>query len=145
MVIKNTDIIELYSYGIFLNLNLNLINYVMVNSNMNFFKGIIYILLFNLFTKFTFKYSFLNILFHNYWKNNLKTIAMPQLIYSSGLVLMNDVLLENKYINNTYCKVFSIIGLNYFLKSNYLNEINESIIFRYNYALLYFFLDYMFN
>ena len=70
---------------------------------------------------------------------------MPQLIYSSGLVLMNDVLLENKYINNTYCKVFSIIGLNYFLKSNYLNEINESIIFRYNYALLYFFLDYMFN
>tara|TARA_B100001175_G_C19427288_1_gene599282 strand:+ start:766 stop:1203 length:438 start_codon:yes stop_codon:yes gene_type:complete len=143
MVIKNTDIIELYSYGIFLNLNLNFMNYVMLNSNINFFKGIIYIFLFNLFTKFVFKYSFLNILFHNYWKNNLKTIAMPQLIYSSGLVLMNDLLIDNKYINNVYSKALSIIGLNYFIKNNYINEVNDSIIFRYNFAFLYFFIDYL--
>lgn len=145
MVIKNTDIIELYSYGIFLNLNFNLINHIVLNSNINILKGIIYVFLINLFTRFVFKYSFLNIIFHNYWKNNLKTIAMPQIIYSSGIVLINDLLGENSYTNNIYIKLLSMIGLNYFIKSNYINEINESVIFRYNYSILYFLLDYLFN
>lgn len=145
MVIKNTDIIELYSYGIFLNLNFNLINHIVLNSNINILKGIIYVFLINLFTRFVFKYSFLNIIFHNYWKNNLKTIAMPQIIYSGGIVLINDLLGENSYTNNIYIKLLSMIGLNYFIKSNYINEINESVIFRYNYSILYFLLDYLFN
>lgn len=145
MVIKNTDIIELYSYGIFLNLNFNLINHIVLNSNINILKGIIYVFLINLLTRFIFKYSFLNIIFHNYWKNNLKTIAMPQIIYSSGIVLINDLLGENSYTNNIYIKLLSMIGLNYFIKSNYINEINESVIFRYNYSILYFLLDYLFN
>ncbi len=34
---KNTDVIELYSFGIFLNINLNFLNYILVNSNINFF------------------------------------------------------------------------------------------------------------
>ena len=114
-----------------------------MRSNTNFFKGIIYIFLFNFVSKFIFKYSFLNILFHKYWKNNLKSIAMPQLIYSGGLVLINDFICENQYINHYYAKILSIVGLNYFIKSSYSSEINESIIFRYNFAFLYFFMSYI--
>ena len=55
---------------------------------------------------------------------------MPQIIYSSGIVLINDLLGENSYTNNIYIKLLSMIGLNYFIKSNYINEINESVIFR---------------
>ena len=139
MTKKSTDIVELYSYGIFLNLNLNLINYTILNSNINFFKGIIYIILINLFTKFAIKYSILDIIFHKYWKYNLKTIVMPNIIYSGSLIIMNDLMLEYEYLNNIYMKILITIGINYFIKNSYVNELEDSLIFRYNYSIIYFF------
>lgn len=140
MTKKSTDIIELYSYCIFLNLNSNLINYTILNPNINFFKGMIYIILINLITKFSIKYSALDIIFHKYWKNNLKSIVMPQIIYSGGLIIMNDVVKEYEYLNNIYIKILMTIGINYFIRNSYVNELYDSLIFRYNYSIIYFFM-----
>ena len=140
MTKKSTDIIELYSYCIFLNLNSNLINYTILNPNINFFKGMIYIILINLITKFSIKYSALDIIFHKYWKNNLKSIVMPQILYSGGLIIMNDVVKEYEYLNNIYIKILMTIGINYFIRNSYVNELYDSLIFRYNYSIIYFFM-----
>ena len=140
MTKKSTDIIELYSYCIFLNLNSNLINYTILNPNINFFKGMIYIILINLITKFSIKYSALDIIFHKYWKNNLKSIVMPQILYSCGLIIMNDVVKEYEYLNNIYIKILMTIGINYFIRNSYVNELYDSLIFRYNFSILYFLL-----
>ncbi len=82
-------------------------------------------------------------IFHKYWKNNLKTIAVPQLLYDSGLIITNDLCIDNIYIDSIYLKMLCVIILNYFIRMSYSKEQNKSLIFRFNYTLFYFFITYL--
>ncbi len=140
---KNTDIIELYSYGIFLNCHLNLLHFLFINKNITLYRSIIYLFCFNFLTKFTIKYTIIDIVFHKYWKYNLKTIAIPQLLNTCGMILINDFGSMNDYLNNYLIKFFLFIILNYFISINYNNELSYSITFRYNIALFYYFIYFL--
>jgi len=134
---NNTDIIELYSFCAFLNIHFNFYNYLL-SINLNFFKCILFVFLGNVFFSFTFKFNFIDLLFHKYWKNNFKTIAFPQLINSCGTILLQDVSLSTKYFNNFLMKCGCLFILNYSINKYCMLELRRSKILRLNYYIFYF-------
>lgn len=137
MTSQNTDIIELYSFGIFLNIHVNFYNFIL-NHQQSFFKSIIYIFLGNLLFSFLFKFNLIDILFHKYWKYQLRSIALPQLINSFGTVVIKDITLSNYNFNNFSLKMMLLGGLHIFLLKYCHQEIRRSKILRYNYYLFYY-------
>lgn len=137
MTSQNTDIIELYSFGIFLNVHVNFYNFIL-NNQQSFFKSIIYIFLGNLLFSFLFKFNIIDVLFHKYWKYQLRTIALPQLINSCGTVVIKDIILSNHRFNNFSLKMMLLGGLHIFLLKYCHQEIRRSKILRYNYYLFYY-------
>lgn len=137
MTSQNTDIIELYSFGIFLNIHVNFYNFIL-NHQQSFFKSIIYIFFGNLLFSFLFKFNVIDILFHKYWKHQLRSIALPQLINSFGTVVIKDITLSNHNFNNFSLKMMLLGGLHIFLLKYCHQETRRSKILRYNYYLFYY-------
>jgi len=137
MTSQNTDIIELYSFGIFLNIHVNFYNFIL-NHQQSFFKSIIYIFFGNLLFSFLFKFNAIDILFHKYWKHQLRSIALPQLINSFGTVVIKDITLSHQNFNNLSLKMMLLGGLHIFLLKYCHQETRRSKILRYNYYLFYY-------
>ena len=137
MTSQNTDIIELYSFGIFLNIHVNFYNFIL-NHQQSFFKSIIYIFFGNLLFSFLFKFNAIDILFHKYWKHQLRSIALPQLLNSFGTVVIKDITLSHQNFNNLSLKMMLLGGLHIFLLKYCHQETRRSKILRYNYYLFYY-------
>lgn len=142
---SNTDIIELYSFTTFLNIHFNFYNYLL-NTNLNIFKCILFTIFGNVFFSFLFKFNFIDLLFHKYWKNNLKTIALPQITSSLGTIIIRDITITTEYFNNFVMKCGCVFILNYSINKYFTTEIRRSKIARLNYYLFIFlFYPILFN
>ena len=90
---------------------------------------------------YLFNYNFISLMCHSYWKNNLNTIAMPQLLSCGSNIVIYNLLI------NRYTYVVSIpvnILLFKFIGSLYKNEIMESRNLRFIITLLFFFIRSIF-
>lgn len=133
---KKEDIIEIYSFGIFL--NSHLFTYKSILNNTNLFGSIFYIFMFNLMTKYVFQYSILNLIGSKYWTKNFDNIAMPLLLNSIGNMVILNVYIPELPINRVIIEFISLLLFNTFLSNNYPNENNTSKMFRFNSAIFYF-------
>lgn len=133
---KKEDIIEIYSFGIFL--NSHLFTYKSILNNTNLFGSIFYIFMFNLMTKYVFQYSILNLIGSKYWTKNFDNIAMPLLLNSIGNMVTLNVYIPELPINRVIIEFISLLLFNTFLSNNYPNENNTSKMFRFNSAIFYF-------
>ena len=133
---KKNDIIDIYSFGIFL--NTHLFTYKNILSNNNIFGSIFYITLFNIITKYIFQYSILNIMSNKFWIKNFDNVAMPLLLNCAGNIVILNLYLPELYVDRSIIEFISLLLFNTFLSNNYPNEINTSRMFRYNSAIFYF-------
>ena len=134
---KKDDVIDIYSFGIFL--NAHLFTYKSILSNYSVFGSIFYIFMFNIFTKYIFQYSILNVISNNTWSKNFDSIAMPLLLNSIGNLVILNAPIPNILINRSFIEVGLLLFLNVFLSNNYPNEKNSSRMFRFNSTIFYFF------
>lgn len=130
------DIIDIYSFGIFLNTHLFTYKYILANNNL--FGMIFNFFVFNLLSKFIFQYSILNVLGNKYWMKNFDDIAMPLLLNSIGNIVTLNIYIPNLFINRIFIEFTILLLFNKFLKNNYPNENNASKIFRFNSTIFYF-------
>ena len=133
---KKEDIIDIYSFGIFL--NSHLFTYKSILNNTNLFGSVFYIFMFNLMTKYVFQYSILNLVASKYWTKNFDNIAMPLLLNSIGNIVILNVYIPELPINRVIIEFISLLLFNTFLSNNYPNENNTSKMFRFNSAIFYF-------
>ncbi len=133
---NKNDIIDIYSFGIFLNTHLFTYKYILSNSNI--FGSIFYIFAFNLFCKVTFQYSILNIVGNKLWIKNFDNIAMPLLLNSIGNLVTLNMYLPKLFIDRSIIEVIILFVFNNFLKNNYPNENDASKMFRFNITIFYF-------
>lgn len=133
---KKDDIIDIYSFGIFL--NTHLFFYKNIFSNNNLFGSIFYSFLFNLLTKYSFQYSILNLIGSKYWTKNFNNVAMPLLLNSIGNIVILNIHLPELPINRIFVEFISLILFNTFLNNNYQNENKISRMFRFNSSIFYF-------
>jgi hypothetical protein len=122
----------LYFYGLF---------YLYVFEQ-KFLISILSIIISNIIFYYSFNYNFISLICHTYWKNNLNTIAMPQLISCASNIIISNNTIINKY---TYIikipfniLLFNIIGV------MYKNEIKESRNLRFIITILFFFVRIIF-
>ena len=133
---KKSDIIDIYSFGIFLNTHLFTYKYIFNNNNL--FNFIFYFFAFNLFTKYTFQYSILKLVGNKFWIKNFDDIAMPLLLNSVGNLVTLNMYIPDIIINRTIIELAILIIFNIFLKNNYPNENQASKMFRFNSTMFYF-------
>lgn len=133
---KKSDIIDIYSFGIFLNTHLFTYKYIFNNNNL--FNSIFYFFAFNLFTKYTFQYSILKLVGNKFWIKNFDDIAMPLLLNSVGNLVTLNMYIPDIIINRTIIELAILIIFNIFLKNNYPNENQASKMFRFNSTMFYF-------
>lgn len=105
----NTDKYELYSFLIYLYFYAIFYRYVFEHS---LFKGLIINIIGNIIFHKICNYNIFSLSVHKYWKHNLQTIAMPQLItclvntnipnYDSYLIITPTYILSYYFINNMY-------------------------------------------
>lgn len=133
---NNTDIIDIYSFGIFLNTHLFTYKYILTNNNI--FSSIFYFFGFNLLCKYGFQYSILNIMSNKIWVKNFDSVAMPLLLNSIGNLIILNMYIPRIFINRSLIELGILLLYNNFLKNNYPNEKNASKMFRFNSSIFYF-------
>ena len=133
---NKSDIIDIYSFGIFLNTHLFTYKYILANNNL--FGSIFNIFIFNLFNKFIFQYSILTILGNKFWVSNFDDIAMPLLLNSIGNIVTLNIYIPNLFIHRIFIEFIILLLFNKFLKNNYPNENKASSLFRFNSTIFYF-------
>ena len=133
---KKSDIIDIYSFGIFLNTHLFTYKYIFNNNNL--FNSIFFFFAFNLFTKYTFQYSILKLVGNKFWIKNFDDIAMPLLLNSVGNLVTLNMYIHDIIINRTIIELLILIIFNIFLKNNYQNQNQASKMFRFNSTMFYF-------
>jgi hypothetical protein len=132
-----TDKFELYSFSIYL--YFYAFFYMFIYNN-TFFNGLLINLMGNYLFNYLFNYNILSFIGHNYWKYNLNTIAMPQLITcSTNIIILNHFYYFNNYNDFILILPFNYL-LNYSIKKMYKNEINYSKNLRF--VLIFLFLSY---
>jgi hypothetical protein len=98
----------------------------------------------NILFSYLFKYNFISLLCHKYWKNNLNSIAMPQLLSC----LSNIMIYNNTFINsNKYMYVVLIpsnILFYYLINIIYKKEIIQSKNLRFIIGMLFFIIKFIF-
>ena len=98
----------------------------------------------NIIFYYLFKYNFISLMCHKYWKSNLNNIAMPQLL----TCLSNITIYSNTFINNTKYVYIIITPINillfYFINNMYKNEIIESKNLRFIVTVLFIFIKIFF-
>ena len=122
----------LYFYGFF---------YIYIFEQ-KFLIAILSIIFSNIIFYYIFNYNFISLICHSYWKNNLNTIAMPQLLSCvSNIMISNNTLISK----HTYVITIPInILLFNFIGTLYKNEIIESRNLRFIITILYFFIRFIF-
>lgn len=116
---NNIDIFELYSFTSYLYLYGIFFLFVFEQP---FLKFILINIFCNVFSYYTLNFNFLTFLKHNYWRKNLKEIAMPQLI-SCGTNLTIYSSFKN---DNVYISILMNGLLHYLLKQMYKDELRYS-------------------
>lgn len=133
---EKDDVIDIYSFGIFL--NTHLFTYKNILSNNSLFGSIFYIFGFNILTKYIFQYSILNVISNNLWSKNFDSVAMPLLLNSIGNLVILNTPIPNILMNRSFIELGALLFLNIFLSNNYPNEKNSSRMFRFNSTIFYF-------
>jgi hypothetical protein len=131
---KITDIYELYSYIIYLYGYGYFYSYIF---NQSLVKGLFINISANLFSNYLLNTNIFKFVTHNYWKNNLNNIAMPQLLSS----LINIVTSYDMISSNIIIVMPINIFLNHLISKIYINEINYSKNIRYILLFLFLFID----
>jgi hypothetical protein len=135
------DIFELYSFVIYL----YFYSYFYLSiSEQSFFKFILFNTICNFFTHHFLKYNVFTFVGHSFWKKNLNTIAMPQLICSIKNIYVNS---QIRFFNNNYDYLIIIpsdIFVLYFIKRYYKNEDTKSKNLRYVISILSFITRFIF-
>jgi len=139
-LLKKEDVLEIYSFGIFLNLHIQLYYYFF--NNYSFFNQIVYIVIFNFISNVTFRYHIFHLLTNKLWINNLHTISMPLLCNSLSNIVILNINMPNLIINKLFIELLLLLLSNYFIQLNYPNEIQTSKIFRYNITIFYFLVSF---
>jgi hypothetical protein len=107
-----------------------------------FLISILLILFSNIIFYYLFNYNFISLMCHSYWKNNLNTIAMPQLLSCAS----NIIIYNNQFINKY--RIFINLPINIllfnFINKIYKNEINESKNLRFIIVILFFLIEFIF-
>ena len=134
-----TDKFEMYSFTSYLYF---FSFFYMFIYEQTFFNGLII----NIFSNFLFYYFFnfnvLSYVCHPYWKYNLNTIAMPQLITcGTNMIIFNNLNYFNNYNDFILIIPFNF-SVNYFIKNLYKNEVSHSKNLRF--ILISLFLLYRF-
>ena len=137
---KKNDVLEIYSFGIFLNLHLQ--TYYYFFKYYSIFNQIIYICLFNLFTNVIFSYNFMHILTNKLWISQLHTVSMPLVCNSLSNIIILNMYIPNIIINKLLIELLLLLMANYFIQLNYPNEMETSKMFRYNITIFYFLISF---
>ena len=116
---NNIDIFELYSFTSYLYLYGIFFLFVFEQP---FLKCILINIFCNVFSYYTLNFNILTFLKHNYWRKNLKEVAMPQLI-SCGTNLTIYSSFKN---DNIYISILMNGLLHYLLKQMYKDELRYS-------------------
>jgi len=133
------DKYEMYSFTTYLYFYGFLYLYIL---EQKFLIAILSIIFSNIIFYYMFSYNFISLMCHLYWKNNLNTIAMPQLLScASNIMICNNTFISN----NTFVITIPIdILLFYFIGEFYKNEIIESKNLRFIITILFFFIRFIF-
>lgn len=123
----NIDKYELYSFLVYLYFYSVFYKYVFEQA---LIKGIIINIFGNIFFYNIFNYHIFSFVVHKYWKNNLNTIAMPQLL----TCLSNTII---RPIGSNYDYLI-IIPAYYCINNMYKNEIRESKEIRFTISVIFF-------
>lgn len=83
---ENIDTFELYTFSVYLYAYGFFYKYISHESFLNMF---LLNFLGNMITYYFVNYNFLSLIGHNYWRNNINDIAMPQLITCGTNILIN--------------------------------------------------------
>lgn len=132
---ESIDKYELYSFGIYLYLYVFIYNYIF---SQTFVRSILFNILINMGSYFIFDYSIISFIRHKYWHNNLKSIAMPQLINGAS----NMVLYSN--FNSIYITIPSNILIYFLIINMYKNEIKYSKNLRFVINIIFFIFNHLF-
>jgi len=134
--IDNTNVLNIYSFGIFLNAHLFTYKYILTNNNL--FGSALYTVGFNILTKYIFQYSILNLINNNLWIKNFDNVAMPLLLNSIGNIIILNAPIPDIFLNRSFIEFGLLLFLNIFLSNNYPNEKQTSKMFRFNSTIFYF-------
>ena len=137
-VVKKEDIIDVYSFGLFLNVHTQLTTYTFKNNGL--FSAFFYLVLYNLLTGLIFRYSGVQVLTHKFWRKNLHSVAMPLVANSISNVVALQIQMPELIFNRHIVEFIMLLGSNYFINIHYPNEMECSKIFRFNITLFYFLL-----
>lgn len=137
-LVKKEDIIDVYSFGLFLNIHSQLTTYTIKNNGI--FNALFYLAIYNLITGIIFQYSSIQVLTHKFWIKNLHSVAMPLTLNSILNVVALQTQLPELYIHRQILECFMLLVSNYYINMNYPNEMECSKIFRFNITLFYFLL-----
>lgn len=122
------DKYEFYSFIIYLYIFVYFYSYVLRES---FFYMLTFNIIGNVITNYTMNFNIFTLVSHNYWKYNLNTIAMPQLLSILSNIIINDKLI---FFKNSFYNCLIIVPLNLliykFISNMYKNENNLSKNFR---------------
>ena len=136
-----TDILELYSFAIYLHFYSFFYLFIFKQS---FLEMIFINILSNLGFYYLFNYNIINFIKHDYWKKRMLDIALPQTISTMSNIMIYTRL---EIIGNNYDYTFilpSNLLIYYIIKKFFKNEINESKNLRYMQTLLFFFIKFLF-
>jgi hypothetical protein len=131
---KRIDKLELNTFIIYLYFYVNLYSFIVRYS---YFRIFFITISSNIFSYYYFNYNTLTFVCHLYWRNNIKEIAMPQLISC----LSNIIIYRNeKSVYSYFLYFITFLTINFM----YINEIKESRNSRFFLMLFYFFLTFVF-
>jgi hypothetical protein len=136
-----TDKYELYSYSTYLYFYAFFYIYLF---EYNFLQGLLINIVGNTFFYYMFGYNILTFMGHKYWKYNLNTISVPQLLScASNIVVHNYVnIFDNKY--DILIIVPLSISSNIMIKSMYKDEISYSRNLRFIISMIFLFFRLIF-
>ena len=137
---EKENLINIYSFGLFL--NLHLFTYFYIIYHFGFFESIFNFILFNFLIKYSFHYSIYELIFNKLWTTNFNDVCMPLLLNSVGNIVILNINIDKYelFINKTLFEMIFLFLLNSYLTFYYPNELICCKMFRFNSALFYFLL-----
>ena len=135
---EKEDLINVYSFGLFLNFHLFAYTYILLNCG--FFESIFHFILFNFLIKYSFHYSIYELVVNKLWTSNFNNVCMPLLLNSVGNIIILNINIDKYelYIHKTAFEMIFLFLLNSYLTFYYPNELTCCKMFRFNSALFYF-------
>ena len=136
-----TDKYELYSYSTYLYFYAFFYIYLF---DYNFLQGLLINIVGNTFFYYMFGYNILTFMRHKYWKYNLNTISVPQLLSCASNIVVHNYI---NIFNNKY-DILIIVPLSIFsnimIKSMYKDEVSYSRNLRFIISMIFLFFRIIF-